>query len=276
MYQLNQHTSQRHIAKLETTSFSFSGTEVGFAIANYDDCKRFHVCNKSPVWGQHWVKEKYAIENAHTIGVLNISAEGNFFEIFHKIHQPHPFHNLIIISHKLVPWHIRTRVISIEKLNLNNNELDQVLCFRGIQFLSKKEFEHFFKQIAVGLRPSGTIALNFAILMNFTPDVAKTFSTSPFLKKLNSLITAPEDLVPLKKIMRLVPGLTLADSSSLPLAMADQDFLEKFIINSSQIIRHNYEDLFLSVYSSEEFAQLKATEGVVVTNAGLFMRNMGQ
>ena len=76
--------------------------------------------------------------------------------------------------------------------------------------------------------------------------------------------------------MRLVPGLTLADSSSLPLAMADQDFLEKFIINSSQIIRHNYEDLFLSVYSSEEFAQLKATEGVVVTNAGLFMRNMGQ
>lgn len=220
-----------------TTPFNF-GPDVSFSYANYDDCKRYDIEPIPWLWGEYWVKERIN-HDAETIGVVTNKPNGNFLEIYKKIEQKHPFHNLILQSSPL-PWHVLYETIPLCAIHKSKIIFDQLISWAAIEYLTDEERLYFFNNVVHRLYVKGSLLLSFKHFFKLHYN-AFLFFNSEWISSLNHQYPSHVDL---KTILSKVPQLELSDSSdNILYAYSFEKYSEEDLIQCPEIISIKYFDL---------------------------------
>ncbi len=241
------------------------GTKAGsaaFDFANHTDCERFGMEHSGGAWARCWVAERLRFQDR--VGVLAVDETSNTFNLFRRIPQPHPFHELITLAGGFCDWMLPEECRPLDKWNSECiNKLDCVCSFRGLQNLSPQDLCHFMNIVDKGLHRGGRFVVAFThyFLSTISADALEILQASPIKRKKNKLVPKP-GAISVSHLISLAPSLVPEKCSNASFMPGGSNYNERSLLANSNLIHQKYKDIFIQNYNAVEREALKAAEDV--------------
>lgn len=251
-----------------SAEFNFHSGEIQYSYATYSDCKLFEIKPIPWLWGENWVIDKID-QSCKKIGCLVNKQEGSFLEIYKQMQQPHFFLN-ILYNAQPFPWHSLVEVIPLDEIENCSHQLDQVISWDSLHFLTKTERMDSLTKISKLMNPEKSIMVfSFLHRLNMS-DEAHAFFSSERYKKTNHQYHSS---VNIKEMISLFSNNDYDISCKEALcAYGFKNYNEKYLIDNVNIITSKQFDVIDIDYFKDIPEIIPVIENVYISYAGISLK----
>jgi len=243
------------------------GPEPSVSVANTEDNKRYGVLSHGQ-WASAWIKERMIF--GRSISVLEIDRDGIFVDFYERLNQPHPFHNVISISGKRLPFYARKSRVDLDELTAVKDGVGEVCCFDRFNHLNRKNLITFLTFIKNNLKNNGQFIQCSYRFLNCDTRSEQILRDSKPMKRRGKQISFPKG-PPLDLIRESAGGLQLKNESNAELVRGGIDLGEGHLLNDPRVLKQNCLEVFSEIYPDSDQKFLKVSPRLSVTVVGVWM-----